>query len=474
MSDYQYIITPSTDLLPIKLAVSSLISALHLFEKSYGAGNTGQAQLVTFSQAVDPVKLPEWLYQQTVYPRLFWMNREQNFSVAGIGVADTIHNEGSGDNNDATFDQFQHALAEKDPHARYFGGFSFNTREQQESIWREFSSCSFVLPLVQLTRENNQHTLSCNLWFERSDELLKKISALSALLDGIVPEDDCSAIKLPEVHNISYNPDENLWREQCKKALQTFESGELEKIMLARQTVLEFSSSFSPLLFLLHYPYPQNAIYRFYFEPVEHHAFFSFTPERLYRRDGKTLLTEALAGTCSKESINGSDFHASEALLNSEKDIREHNFVREMIYEELLKICSNIDMEEEVQVLQLHRLAHLYTRCAARLKPEFAHDSAILQLLHPTPAVGGVPKKPILQHIMELEPFSRGWYAGPVGWVSRDASEFCVAIRSALVNGRFAYLYSGAGIVKGSDPALEWEEIEQKIGDLLAITRQKR
>lgn len=473
MSEYQYIITPSTDFLPIELAVSSLISALHLYDKSHGPGNAGQAQLVTFSQAVDPVTLPEWLFQQTIYPRLFWMNREQNFSVAGIGVADTIHGERAEDNN-ASFNQFQRSLADKNPYARYFGGFCFNAGEEQESIWHEFSSFSFVLPLVQLTRENNKHTLSCHLWLECSDKIREKISAIIATLHRIVPAGDCSAIKLPEVQNTSCYPDKHRWKEQCEKALKTFESGELEKIMLARQTVLEFSSSFSPLLFLLHYPYPQNPIYRFYFEPVEHHAFFSFTPERLYRRDGKTLLTEALAGTCSKESRDGSDIHASEALLNSEKDIREHNFVREMIYDELLKICSNIDMEEEVQVLQLHRLAHLYTRCAATLKPEFAHDSAILQLLHPTPAVGGVPKKPILQHIMELEPFSRGWYAGPVGWVSRDASEFCVAIRSALVNGRFASLYSGAGIVKGSDPALEWEEIEQKIGDLLAITRQKR
>ena len=74
---------------------------------------------------------------------------------------------------------------------------------------------------------------------------------------------------------------------------------------------------------------------------------------------------------------------------------------------------------------------------------------------------------------MNLEPFSRGWYAGPVGWISHDAAEFSVAIRSALVNGRFAYLYSGAGLVKGSNPFSEWEEVDQKIGDILAITRQE-
>ena len=459
--------------LSIKEAVSCLIAALNRYrDERTSPDGRAQARLVTFRQPVQPTEIPEWLCQQKVYPKLFWMNREQDFSVAGIGIADTIAYDGAG-NNSASFRQFGLAVAEKDPGARYFGGFHFNNREQQELIWQKFTSFSFVLPLVQLTFEKNTFTLTCHLFLESDDDLQSKISAITDILHLVVTSSDCSNLKLPELLNLSCNPDEKSWIEQCRKAIQSFETDGMEKIMLARQTILEFSKDFSPLFFLLNYPYPQNAIYRFYFEPAENHAFFSFTPERLYRRDNNMLLTEALAGTCSKESVNGDDHDASETLLNSEKDIREHNFVKEMIYNELLKICSAIDMDDEVEVLQLHRLAHLYTRCSARLKPEFEHDNAVLNLLHPTPAVGGVPKASAMEHIIELEPFSRGWYAAPVGWVSRDASEFCVAIRSALVNGRFAYLYSGAGLVKGSDPLSEWEEVEQKIGDILAITRQE-
>jgi len=465
--------TPSWEPVPIEKAISTLISALsRYFDERRSPDCTAQAMLVTFCEPVEPLTLPEWLFEQQSYPRLFWMNREQDFSVAGLGVADALHFEDTGDNN-AAFERFQLSLADKDPNAKYFGGFCFNAKEQQEPIWQEFSSFSFVLPLIQLTCQKNNFSLSCHLWLEPHDNIESKIAAITTLLQQIVPVQKKRTLQLPELLKITYNPDEQGWKEQCEKALETFERGELQKIMLARQTILEFSDSFSPLLFLLNYPYPQNTIYKFYFEPVEQHAFFSFTPERLYHRDGNLLLTEALAGTCSKESINGGDRRASETLLNSEKDIREHNFVREMISNELLKICGDIAMEKEVQVLQLHRLAHLYTRCAATLKPEFENDSAILQLLHPTPAVGGVPKAPILERIMALEPFSRGWYAAPVGWASRDAAEFAVGIRSALVNGRFVYLYSGAGLVKGSDPALEWDEVEQKIGDMLAITRQE-
>lgn len=75
-----------------------------------------------------------------------------------------------------------------------------------------------------------------------------------------------------------------------------------------------------------------------------------------------------------------------------------------------------------------------------------------------------------MRHIMDIEPFCRGWYAAPIGWISGERAEFCVGIRSALVCEATTNLYSGAGLVKGSDPDLEWREVEQKIGDIMAMT----
>jgi menaquinone-specific isochorismate synthase len=472
MSERYNIITPSESPLPLDKALSSLKAALARYESRRNAENASSGEtLLILSQQVEPVDIKGWLANQTIYPRLFWVNREKDFAAAGIGSADTIQFEGNGDNQ-SSFREFGHRISGKNPEARYFGGFRFNNLERQDPIWQEFSSCYFVLPLVQLSFENNAHRLSCHLWTESGENITEKISALRKALDQVAPETAAPSVKLPSVVKLSYNPDEKSWQETCRKAIESFDHGKMEKIALARQTVLEFRNSFSPLLFLLRYPYPKSAVYQFYFEPSENRAFFSFTPERLYRRDGNRLLTEALAGTCSKETLNGDYLDASEMLLNSEKDIREHKFVKDMIYNELLEVSSDIYMEEDVQVLQLNRLVHLYTRCSAKLKPEFENDSAVLTTLHPTPAVGGVPRTPAMQQIMELEPFSRGWYAAPAGWISRDAAEFSVAIRSALVSGNIAYLYSGAGLVKGSDPSSEWEEVDQKIGDILAITRQ--
>jgi menaquinone-specific isochorismate synthase len=472
MSERYKIITPSENPLPFEKALSSLKSALIRYENEIATReNPATNTIVTFSQQVEPGDMKGWLANQTIFPRMFWMNREKDFAVAGIGSADTIEFERNGD-NESCFREADLRISQKNPGSRYFGGFRFNNLETQDPIWSGFSSCYLFLPLVQLSLENNAYSLSCHLSAEEDDDIGRKISSLLKALDQVVPDTGYTFGKLPDLVKLSYNPDENKWQDTCHKALETFERGDMEKIALARQTVLEFKSGFSPFLFMLLYPSEKSAIYNFYFEPSENHAFFSFSPERLYRRNGNLLLTEALAGTCSKDTLDGELIDASEVLLNSEKDIREHKFVKDMIYNELIDISIDIEMEEEVQVLQLNRLAHLYTRCSAKLKPEFENDSAVLTTLHPTPAVGGVPRAPAMRLIMELEPFSRGWYAAPAGWISRDAAEFSVAIRSALVTGNHAYLYSGAGLVKGSDPSSEWEEIGQKIGDLLAITRQ--
>ena len=121
-----------------------------------------------------------------------------------------------------------------------------------------------------------------------------------------------------------------------------------------------------------------------------------------------------------------------------------------------------------MSLLRLSRVQHLISRFRGELT-EGVTDEAIIERLHPTPAVGGVPVEKARRSIQAIEPFDRGWYAGPVGWVGFDQAEFAVAIRSALVTNGHVRLFSGAGIVHGSTPEREWGEMESKISSFLAI-----
>jgi menaquinone-specific isochorismate synthase len=460
-------------LLPVEQAVEVLKESVRSYiAQKRSTVATDQPGLKTFSVKLGMSDSLEWLYQQDLYPRIYWKNREKSYSVAGIGEADILQLNDTG-SNDTSFSLLQQSIRERAPQARYFGGFCFNNEQQQEPFWSDFKSYLFILPLIQIETDKSGTTLSCNLILPQSpDDADAAGNRLLEALSAVKTTVKIPSSRLPELLAVSYSPDQQEWIQICNRVLDTIRTSSVEKVMLARQTLLEFAGPFSPLLFLMNYPYRQNSTYRFYFEPRKNHAFFSFTPERLYRRDGDMLMTEALAGTVTKESIKGDDNAASARLLNSEKDIREHRFVIDSITSELQPICCDIDMEQEVQVLHLNRLAHLYTRCTARLKPEFSNDSTVLSHLHPTPAVGGVPKAESLNQIISAEPFSRGWYAAPVGWLSHNAAEFAVGIRSGLVSGEHVYLYSGAGLVDGSNPHSEWDEVDQKIGDILSITQQ--
>ncbi|ARM31478.1 isochorismate synthase MenF [Prosthecochloris sp. HL-130-GSB] len=438
---------------------------------SQKTNDTGNERLVTFSAELEKIDELTWLQNQSVFPRIFWMNRDRDDVAAGIGKADSIVYDEEGPNSESFL--FLQRNLDRKPHGeRYFGGCSFNNQQKKEKDWDPFHSLCFILPQVQICRNNDGSQLKAHLYIPEGADPEEASSGLQKTLDSISLSTTCSASVLPDTDDISYKPAREKWIETCTAVLNTFREGFMGKIILARQTHLTFRTPFSPLLFLLNYPFPESSTYRYYFEPEKNRAFFSFTPERLYLRNHDSLMTEALAGTCSKDTLPDGNIDACRHLLNSEKDIREHRFVRDTIASELGPICSEIDMEENVRALQLNNLVHLYTRFRAILKPGSENDATVLTSLHPTPAVGGVPREQALEQIIDLEPFSRGWYAGPVGWISKERAEFAVGIRSALANNRHVFLYSGAGLVNGSSPAAEWDEVEQKIGDMLAITRQ--
>jgi menaquinone-specific isochorismate synthase len=158
-------------------------------------------------------------------------------------------------------------------------------------------------------------------------------------------------------------------------------------------------------------------------------------------------------------------------LMNSEKERREHNLVARMLQEQFQEFCHHVAMDEQPSLMRLRNVQHLYSRLEGLLHT-IDVDADLIEALHPTPAVGGYPREHALKWIEAEEPFDRGIYAAPVGWVGYDGAEFCVAIRSGLVQANTLTLYSGAGIVAGSTPEEEWDEIETKMQNFLSVLTQ--
>ncbi|MEM8485641.1 MAG: isochorismate synthase [Bacteroidota bacterium] len=408
--------------------------------------------------ALDPV---QWLREQDADIKIFWEARDDQFFTAALGEADQLIAQG----NDAfpvLKAQVNERLEEAQEGVRYYGGIRFDQAGTPE--WPVAGNFCFVLPRFELQGHDGQFFLCCNLIpgedMHREEELLAALAGIqfsTHKLRGEVP--------LPIARHDS--PNESGWRGMIQEALKMIRNGHpLEKVVLARKVEFSFTEAFDKfLLFKLLREATPNC-FHFYFQVQDAYVFLGAPPERLYRRNGRAIFSEAVAGTGMRDDINAKDIELGHRLLLSDKDQHEHAFVRRSIEQVFRAICTDITMDKAPSLMNLNIGRHLRSKFHGMLRPSIS-DVDILQALPPTSAVGGHPKKEAMETIRQLESFDRGWYAGPIGWMSNEAAEFAVAIRSGLATDRKLALYSGAGIVEGSKPVDEWQEIEQKIGDFI-------
>ncbi|KFE70357.1 isochorismate synthase [Hyalangium minutum] len=240
---------------------------------------------------------------------------------------------------------------------------------------------------------------------------------------------------------------------RVERALEAIAAGRLQKVVMARSVEAEGSRPFDVVDVLARLREQNPRCVTFLFRAPGDVAFLGATPETLCRVDGRVLETEALAGSAAPGQADG--------LGASDKDRREHDSVVRYILAALRPLADHVTADQEPRLLTLKNVVHLRTGIRAELR-EGVTASQVVAALHPTPAVGGVPRDHSLGFLHEHEALDRGWYAGPVGWIGPSGAHMAVALRSALVRGAHARLFVGAGIVQGSSSATEWRETEMK------------
>lgn len=187
-------------------------------------------------------------------------------------------------------------------------------------------------------------------------------------------------------------------------------------------------------------------------------------------KEGEKIQTVALAGSIRRGATPQEDQVLAQRLLSSSKDLREHAWVVRAVVEGLRPWVEDLQVPRRPRLRTLPNIHHLETPIQARgLRGDLLD---LVASLHPTPALGGWPKDLAQAFLQAEEPFDRGWYAGPLGYLTPagDGRVF-VAIRSALIVSREAWLYAGAGIVSGSHPAKEWDEVNLKFRPMMGVLR---
>jgi len=257
--------------------------------------------------------------------------------------------------------------------------------------------------------------------------------------------------------------DPEIWRRHIASIRAAIAEGSCRKIVAARTCMVELASPVDPATVLARLAARHPECTRFAIR-VAGRVFLGATPERLVSLTGRDVVTEALAGSIARR---GNDPGEIAALQASGKDRGEHDVVVDAIRRGLAPLCDDLLVPTVPAVRTLRHIHHLHTPVRGRLAAR-RHVLELAAVLHPTPAVGGVPTATALAWIAANEPEPRGWYGAPVGWFDGNGDgELAIAIRSGLLDGRHALLYAGGGIVAGSDPDLELDETRIKLRALL-------
>ena len=252
------------------------------------------------------------------------------------------------------------------------------------------------------------------------------------------------------------------WDAMVTAALALIETHDLEKVVLAREVVVEADAPFEPATVIarLRATQPDCFVYAA-------GGFVGATPELLVRRTGSEVVSQPMAGTGPRAASPEADQRSIERLVSSVKESREHRLVVDAVAGELARWCDGVVVGEP-EPMRLTSVTHLTTRISGRIRRRDSSAVDLALALHPTPAVNGAPRDAAGAAIARLERFDRAAYAGPVGWVdARGDGEFAVALRGATLEGNRARLLAGAGIVAGSDPDAEWAETQAKLEPML-------
>jgi isochorismate synthase len=343
--------------------------------------------------------------------------------------------------------------------------------------WSGFPAAQVVLPELAIVRRGAVATLIASaVVAPRADAraVARRLAGAAAWLDepAVERRDGIGTGDVATRYQATATPAPARWKRSVAAAVADIGAGRFAKLVLARACRLTATRDFdcARAAARLRQAYPTCTTF---WIATAAGSFVGATPERLVRVEGRRVRTGAIAGSAPRGTTPAADRALAQALLDSAKDRHEHAIVVDAITAALRPLCERLGVGAVPQVLPLLNVQHLMTPIEGTLAAgRDTSPGALLDLverLHPTPAVAGHPRATALAEIAARESFDRGWYAGPIGWLNGHGDgELVVAIRSALVRGRQAWLYAGAGIVAGSDPDAELAETRLKLQPLLA------
>lgn len=259
-----------------------------------------------------------------------------------------------------------------------------------------------------------------------------------------------------------------------KKGIEATISDKFQKIVLSRTERVQLSNSNPILIFKRLLATYETAFVYCWFHPKVG-LWLGATPETLMNIEGQRLTTMSLAGT--------QKYKGTLDVAWTQKEIDEQQVVTDFIVRSLQSSVGSISVGK-TETVKAGNLLHLKTSIIANLKPQISNLEGLLESLHPTPAVCGLPKDAAKQFILKNEKYNREFYTGFLGEINiktsttrnsnsrnvennayatvKTVSNLFVNLRCMQISNQEAIIYIGGGITKDSNAESEWEETVQK------------
>lgn len=404
--------------------------------------------------------------------RFYWCPPDEDCELLGIGenLFDEQHDDMSSAIKGFSFEfskSFLNVSSQKGG-PLLFGGFPFDPNNLKEKNWSKLESGFFILPSILFKRigSKTQVILTIRKEAATTGSLLKDFSYLdslvSELLEGEEQEQSANVLVSTEeleVPTFLQNVDD-----ARKEIIQKATS--LKKVVLARQ--LAIYGSFQSITQILHRLAEQQPQTYLFLLASDQLAFIGATPERLIQGTKSQFMTAGIAGSAPRGSTMQEDDEIGKELLKDSKNTQEHGIVAQRLEDQLADIVAGAVVVSSRRLLKNRDIQHLAMTFSGERKQGVSLIDA-LELIHPSPALGGEPQGLALQWIKDHEPFGRGLYGAPIGWVDpiEDVGEFAVGIRSGILSETEGILYAGCGIVADSDPEAERQETLLKFQPML-------
>jgi len=435
------------------------------------ATTTGAPVPVTAIIPWPPVDLFALMDATNISPRTLWSQPSEALSFLALGQ--TVLGTGSGQSRflDVAnrLEEFtSQLLVVGDPDITQLplavAGFSFDHPRRGEGP--NLPEGALVVPRLVFVKTGNLFWLRATVIAEADADPRETARQIEVEVQNLLSEGDGG--RQPDCGPFDFreetSPEE--WARSVSEIIEPIRAGQVEKAVLARRLVAKTDCPGLPagLLRRLCEHYPGCTTFAFQLGGA---CFFGATPERLVRLDGRRLYVDCLAGSTARGETAEEDERLGEALLTDPKERHEHAIVVREPVGQVREVADEVAVGEAPTLRRFSNIQHLYTPITAVPRP--GHDLLdLVERLHPTPATGGRPREAALHLIRELEPFDRGWYAGPIGWLDTEGGgEFVVGLRSALMTGDEIAVYGGSGIVAGSEPEREWVEASLKMKAML-------